>query len=193
MKRLKDVSGTTREKIKYFVNQIDDNKTNKLPFNQNQIDKNIKIPVYDYASNIADKKYESCFKQKSFIKISNKDKDKDDSNSLKEFIDFNNNPNKEKKLGFNLEPLNSLSSNNILAFNNNINNTSHVNGSQRNKIDNHCIQLSDIIAISNKIRFCSNQEMKNMDKGLVDELINLGLVIQKTIVHKMKSKEYNCL
>lgn len=177
--------------------QIEDNQKSKSPFNQNQVSKGVKIPVYDFSSNIPEKKYESCFTQKCLITVKDKEKEKerDDINSLKSFIDFNNNSYKEKKAGLNLEPLSSLSSNNILSYNNNKNtsnsNTSHLSRSQRNKIDNNPIQLNDIIAISNKIRFCSNEEMKNMDRGLINELINLSSVIQKTIAPKNRHKELN--
>ena len=42
------------------------------------------------------------------------------------------------------------------------------------------ITPAEVRALSGKIRFLSNEEIRQMDRGLIDELLSLAKVIQRT-------------
>lgn len=149
---------STKDKIKDFVFKLDDHKTS--------INRDYKVPKYNYSSNINNEKYTPSFPTRTAY-VSSGYLKKQSNNDLDGFADFS--INKKNDTSFSAKQRTFSSDN--LNFDIGIKQSSK-------KISS--ITPAEVRALSGKIRFLSNEEIRQMDRVLIDELLSLAKVIQRT-------------
>lgn len=152
---------STKDKIKDFVYKLDEKKNTPVPARE------YKTPKYNFSSNTVNDRYTPSFPSRTAY-VSSAYNKKQNNNDLDGFADFSIKDNK-KDTSFTKQR--TFSSDN-LNFELGLKSSKKV-----------CpINCSDVRALSSKIRFLSNEDIKQMDHILIDELISLSNVIKRTFV-----------
>lgn len=152
---------STKDKIKDFVYKLDDKKNSPVAARE------YKIPKYNFNSNTVNDRYTPSFPSRTAYVSSGYNK-KQNNNDLDGFADFSIRDNK-KDTSFTKQR--TFSSDNL---------NFEVGLKSSKKV---CpINSSDVRALSSKIRFLSIEDIKQMDRILIDELISLSNVIKRTFV-----------
>ena len=149
---------STKDKIKDFVFKLDDRKTSAM-------NRDYKVPKYNYSSSINNEKYTPSFPTRTAY-VSSGYLKKQSTNDLDGFADFSIGKKNDT----------SFSSKQRTFSPDNLNLT--IGNKNTKKISS--ITPAEVRALSGKIRFLSNEEIRQMDRGLIDELLSLAKVIQRT-------------
>ena len=161
---------STKDKIKNFVYHLDDSN-NKMSLQQKANEKD-KIPKYNY-NTFADTKYQPSLRERTTYVSSKYNTRKNNVDALGDFADFsikkdNNNLSFSKQRTF--------SSDNVTYINDN---TQKKTSKQFGNINQ-----AEVRALAGKIRFLSNEDIRLMDRNVIEELLSLANVIKRTFDNK---------
>ena len=159
---------STKEKIQKFVYNLDDNKGS---LQQRALETKQKIPKYTF-NTFADAKYEPSLKERN-VYVSNKYNSKNNDNELNDFADFSLKRNRNDSSSTKQR---TFSSDN-LTFKNEL-------PQKKNSKQFGNITQNEIRALAGKIRFLSNEDIRLMDKNVIEELLSLSNVIKRTFENK---------
>ena len=159
---------STKEKIQKFVYNLDDNKGS---LQQRALEAKQKIPKYTF-NTFADTKYEPSLKERN-VYVSNKYNLKNNDNELNDFADFSLKRNRNDSSSTKQR---TFSSDN-LTFKNEL-------PQKKNSKQFGNITQNEIRALAGKIRFLSNEDIRLMDKNVIEELLSLSNVIKRTFENK---------
>ena len=173
----------SKDKLKSLQKQLESNNFNNNNNNKKLNNNYNGIPKYNYKNN---NKLNDKIKYDYSNKLYNKNTNnlyKNNNNEIDNFADFT----LKKGIKDNKEPLRTrtFSSNKV---NNNINfnfdftsSKSNLNiYNSKNSNSNLILNENEIRSLSSKIRFLSKEDIKNMNKTLIDELLSLSNSIKRT-------------
>ena len=151
---------STKDKIHTFMNNLN---TNKQTINKEQ-----KPPIYTF-NTYADTKYEPSLRERTTYVSSKYNTRKD---GLDDFADFSLKNNRTDSL----TKQKTFSNDNLFFLN-------EIPQKKKEKQFGNITQ-SEVRALAGKIRFLSNEDIRLMDKNVIEELISLSNVIKRTFDNK---------
>ena len=151
---------STKDKIHTFMNNLN---TNKQTINKEQ-----KPPIYTF-NTYADTKYEPSLRERTTYVSSKYNSRKD---GLDDFADFSLKNNRTDSL----TKQKTFSNDNLFFLN-------EIPQKKKEKQFGNITQ-SEVRALAGKIRFLSNEDIRLMDKNVIEELISLSNVIKRTFDNK---------
>ena len=162
---------STKDKIKNFVYHLDDNNNKQTSLQQRAIDKD-KIPKYNY-NTFADTKYQPSLRERTTYVSAKYNTRKNNVDALGDFADFsikkdNNNLSFSKQRTFSSD------------------NVTYINDTTQKKTSKQFgnINQAEVRALAGKIRFLSNEDIRLMDRNVIEELLSLANVIKRTFDNK---------
>ena len=169
----------SKDKLKILQKQLESNNYNN---NKKKLNNYNGIPKYNYKNNnkVNDKiKYD--FSSKFYNKNTN-NLYKNNNNEIDNFADFTLKKGMNDKETLRIRTYSSSKVNNNINFNFDfITSKSNLNiYNNKNSNSNIILNENEIRALSCKIRFLSKEDIKNMNKTLIDELLSLSNSIKRT-------------
>ena len=173
----------SKDKLKNLQKQLESNNFNNNNNNKKLNNNYNGIPKYNYKNNnkVNDKiKYD--FSSKFYNKNTN-NLYKNNTNEIDNFADFTLKKGiKDNKEPFRTRTFSSNKVNNNINFNFDFTSSkSNLNiYNSKNSNSNLILNENEIRSLSSKIRFLSKEDIKNMNKTLIDELLSLSNSIKRT-------------